>query len=441
MAKTGFWLNGSNGKLAGATMYKDSASGETIIREVNKHPRNPKTDKQTIQRIIMNTVINAYSLMKKICDHSFEGQQAGRITMGYFVKQNVQIAREAIARMQNQGVDFYQMFNFNLLGERKFVANQYQVSMGSLPQIPVQYDQDLGLFIPGITNPNATYQDICDALGLVRGDQLTFLLVGKGANQSVDQFAFARVILDPTDPETHLPVPMDTPFLVGSNVSVNCPSVRNEGVVKFVIDAELGGMLYLNGGALRQSAGAVIASRQSGEDWLRSTAYLVYAENNDHSLGEAMDAAINGANTIYASNARYLNNAGQGGGVAAATGEESGAGEGGGSSTPSTANVTAFTVAGQSVTSGTVKVLGANHPASAACVATLSEAATGTAKIVKVADNSTIASQAINGSSVTVTATELADDVVYKLVVNFGDGDVQTGYQFKWSGDEEIPGD
>lgn len=439
MAKTGFWLNGSNGKLAGATMYKDGTSGETIIREVNKHPRNPKTDKQTIQRIIMNTVINAYSLMKKITDHSFEGQKAGRTTMGYFVKQNVQIARESIARMQNEGVDFYQMFNFNLLGERKFVANQYQVSMGSLPQIPVQYDTDLGLFIPGITNENSTYQDICDALGLVRGDQLTFLLVGKGANQSVDQFAYARVILDPTDPETHLPLPMDTPFLVGTNVSVNCPSVRNEGVVKFVIDAELGGMLYLNGGALRQSAGAVIASRQSGEDWLRSTAYLTYAENNDHSLGEAMDAAIYGGANIYASNSRYLNNAGQGGGVAAATGEDSDAGQGGGSAPSVT--VQSVSVNSTALTAGTQRNVEVSALTNVPVAVALNSAAPAgsSAKIIKVSDNSQVATAEFSGANAALTIATAVAGTVYKVVVNLGESDVQTGYTFTVS--EEIPGD
>lgn len=51
MAKTGFWLHGATGKLAGATMSK-GANGETIMREVVT-PKNPKTEGQSIQRIIM----------------------------------------------------------------------------------------------------------------------------------------------------------------------------------------------------------------------------------------------------------------------------------------------------------------------------------------------------------------------------------------------------
>ena len=56
MAKTGFWLRGSNGKLAGATIYQQN--GETVMREVVS-PTNPKTEKQIIQRIIMHTVMQA----------------------------------------------------------------------------------------------------------------------------------------------------------------------------------------------------------------------------------------------------------------------------------------------------------------------------------------------------------------------------------------------
>ena len=47
--KTGFWLKGGKGKLAGATVYQQN--GETVMREVVS-PTNPKTEKQIIQRII-----------------------------------------------------------------------------------------------------------------------------------------------------------------------------------------------------------------------------------------------------------------------------------------------------------------------------------------------------------------------------------------------------
>ena len=50
MAKVGFWLKGAKGKLAGSTIYKDG-NGDTVM--------------------------SAFSKMKAITDHSFEGVKAG----------------------------------------------------------------------------------------------------------------------------------------------------------------------------------------------------------------------------------------------------------------------------------------------------------------------------------------------------------------------------
>ena len=98
--KTGFWLRNGNGKLAGATVYKD-ANGETIQREIVS-PSNPKTMAQNIQRIVMSTVGAAYSVMKAICDHSFEGVKKGQETMSLFMSENIQKCRAAVEEMLSQ---------------------------------------------------------------------------------------------------------------------------------------------------------------------------------------------------------------------------------------------------------------------------------------------------------------------------------------------------
>ncbi len=72
--KTGFWLRGGKGKLAGATVYQQN--GETVMREVVT-PNNPKTEKQNVQRIIIHTVMQAYSKLKAITDHSSKVRRGG----------------------------------------------------------------------------------------------------------------------------------------------------------------------------------------------------------------------------------------------------------------------------------------------------------------------------------------------------------------------------
>ena len=310
MAKTGFWLKGANGKLAGATIYQQN--GETVMREVVS-PSNPKTDAQLVQRIIMHTVMGAYSVLKAICDHSFEGIKKGQATMAYFMKRNVKLTRQAIERMQSQGLDFYDMYNFLALGQKGFAPNQYILSMGTLPQIFCTLDDQnywYG-FIPAVkTN---TYQGVCDALGLERGDQLTFLCIHQRPGQTAEnvQFDYVRVILDPTG-EDGSQLPMSTAFCADN--AIVSPSIRNEGTLEHIgIDAEAGLSFSTRNSSML--ACAAIASRKSGNDWMRSTSILTYLQSGfNQDLGTCLDAAKTG-NEFYVGNPLYLNNAGEGGGA------------------------------------------------------------------------------------------------------------------------------
>lgn len=442
--KTGFWLKGGNGKLAGATVYKDK-NGDTIMREVVT-PSNPKTDKQIIQRILMNTVMNSYSKLKEIVDHSFEGIKAGRDCMAYFMKQNLNISRDAVARMQDQGVDFYDMFNYCPLGLKGFTPNQYQVSMGSLPRVDTSFSEDITnyVLIPALGNDAAaiTYGDVIDKLGLQRGDQLTFCLVyaiGNSQAFGANEFAFARVILDPTDPVTHLQAPLDTPLL--SEGEINYPSIRNENVkgIRFTKgDLTEHVFAFSARGGERVVGAFVIVSRKSSDDkWLRSTAYMNYKSNvgsEVYSLGECMDAAMNGT-PVYAPNEYYLNNAGQGGGTAAATGEDSGAGSGGGTAPAIT--VQSASIGGQSMVVGTTKVLteaqGTTFPVEKVVALTLSEASSVATFSVKQHSNGNLVGVITHfeGSASAQETINCAKDTVYDIYLFNGEDDVATGFSFK----------
>lgn len=349
MAKVGsLYLKGAKGKLAGATLYQ--SNGQTIIRDVVT-PTNPKTEKQIIQRVIMHTVGQAYSLMSEICDHSFEGKKKGQECMSYFMQQNIAFARQQIATMQQAGTLFSNMYNFLPLGVKGFTPNQYQVAMGSLPQVtPVITTEDTGAgYVQGV-GAN-TYAAVISALGLQRGDQLTFLVIDRpqpGNLQSV-RFSFARVILDPTNADFSQ-APLSSAF-VGENGAINLPSVRNEGNFSFAIDST--GLRFAARTTSAVVACAVIVSRQNGDKWMRSTSYLTYPATEEISLQECIDAAESGvANPIYASNELYLNNAGEGGGNAAAAGEDSGG-------TPSTPvpTVSSATIEDISIINGTNRIV------------------------------------------------------------------------------------
>lgn len=420
MAKVGFWLKGSKGKLAGATMYKQN--GETVMREVVT-PSNPKTTAQLVQRIVMHTIMGSYSLMKEIVDHSFEGVKKGQDTMAYFMKQNVQFCREKIATMQQAGSSAYQMYNFSPLGVKGFTPNQYQVAMGSLPPINcnIMDDTEQLAYISGFSAN--TYEDVIAKLGLRRGDQLTFCLVnafGTGFGQC--EFKFARVILDPTNADG-TPAPLSSAF-VGANGKINLPSVRNEGDFYFDFNASK----QITFGYEQYSGGFgafVIASRQGSDgNWLRSTTYMAYIEgaNDSYSLGMCLDMAKNGNSAVYTANPLYLNNAGQSEGNTVAVDP---------TPTPGAASISAVTVRGDQMISGTPKSVqfanGTEFPQNVSVVVT---AANANGKGVAILDGSTVKAEGtINNGTCTLTVP-VEKNKTYVLNWSEDEEFVATAYSF-----------
>ena len=71
MAKGNMLLGQAVGSLGDITFSR--VNGKQVIKSKPSVVKNPQTEAQLIQRILMNTVIQAYSKMSEICDHSFEG--------------------------------------------------------------------------------------------------------------------------------------------------------------------------------------------------------------------------------------------------------------------------------------------------------------------------------------------------------------------------------
>ena len=432
MAKTGFWLRNAKGKLAGATLYQQN--GETVMREVVS-PSNPKTERQMIQRVIMHTCMQAYSFMKNICDHSFEGMKKGQDTMAYFMQRNLQIARMKVSEVQQAGQTLYNAYNFSPLKMKMFAPNQYQVSMGSLPQVAstMMEEDTAAVYIPSIkTN---TYQAVIDALGLQRGDQLTFIVIGTStpSNYNSLQFHYCRVILDPTNAD-FTQAPLSTPFLDAQG-HINLPSVRNEGNFFFKIDANDGLRFTKNGETI--FAGTAIVSREVNGNWLRSTAYLNYNGGEIYSLQECLDMAESGNATIYAPSSQYLNNAGQGGGVAAQQGSgsgDSGSGSGSGDSGGGTSTnpVTSASIGGQTMIAGTPKSI---DSATAALVVNADATATEGKFLSVRAASSEFASAPFNSGVASISNKTWVEGTRYTLFITDENNEntINTNYSFEYS--------
>lgn len=283
------------------------SNGQQVTRARAAVVKNPQTESQMVQRIILNTVSQAYSRMQAIVDHSFEGVPAGQKTMSVFLKQNMDALRQRIGDEIASGGEFANVYAFAPIGSKDFAPNAFIISAGSLPSVATVQQSGTSARIGLTAN---TYQAVINDYGLQRGDQLTFVAV-KGADPATMTFHYARVILDPTDADGSA-LPLSTAFVADG--AINAPSVRNEG--SFTSLSQTGSRLewILGPAAQLMDAAAVIVSRKNSDgSYMRSNTQMTVfdgAELRGASMQDALDLFANsGFDTL---NSRYLNNAGSG---------------------------------------------------------------------------------------------------------------------------------
>ena len=316
-------MYGATGKVGNKVYYR--ANGKTVSRELVT-PKNPKTDLQTIQRVIAAQVGKSYQKFKDICDHSFEGVTNGAQCMNRFRKLNMRYCRERAAEIQQSGSSLSQFYNFQPIGTDKWVPNATILAQGQLSKVEVLIGQNTGSDYVGSVNIEAnTYGDIIRALGLKRGDQLTFIGVSKFNGEYV--VSKARIILDPRNADGS-GASLDSAFI--SEGIVNLPNWKNSG--SFEILKVSGSALEFKVGRGTQVAASVIVSRKSTSgEWLRSNATLIINEaaigSDLQSLYGAMEASYQGGD-IDLESENYLNNAGVGG-AQSTDGQQTGGNTGG----------------------------------------------------------------------------------------------------------------
>lgn len=283
------------------------SNGKQITRARASQVRNPQTESQMIQRIVLNTVAQAYSKFINITDHSFEGVNGAQKSMSYFMRRNMDNLRTRLQNDIADGYDLGSIYAFTPVGSNEYSANEYIMSKGTLPEIAAGFAT--GNVAKFALSAN-TYQAVLDDYGLQRGDQLT-LIVTQGTTGANTSFYFARIILDPTNPDG-TPASLDSAF-IGTN-AVNLPNPRNEGTFNTLEFANSVGVKY-NFSAQVVSGACVIVSRKNADgSWLRSNATL--AQNMSavagwqKSMQECLDLFQSGG--IDTLNNRYLNNAGSG---------------------------------------------------------------------------------------------------------------------------------
>lgn len=289
MSKGNLFLGFGRGSVGDVVFTR--LNGEQVARARNRHPKNPQSPLQLLQRVCLKTATQAYSLFQPITDHSFQGQQGVTYNQARFVRINVERMRLQLVNEINSGSeeDILSSAEANF-APRNAAGVEYRpfvVSEGSLPRVTPVWSgagstsgADALLPLNGIGDASRlTYQFVVDHLNLQRGDQLTFLFLSgddSAAHEAsvFNGFRFARVILEPANGD------MSTEFISSEGHTVNSPNEKNEGEIYFMYSND--SVKFYNG-IFGGSSGhestlcavAIIVSRDLGGVWARSNASLV----------------------------------------------------------------------------------------------------------------------------------------------------------------------
>lgn len=288
MARFNPFLGTQVGSVGDVVMYR--RNGVQVQRARIREVKNPRTEAQAKNRAVLATMGAAYSYMQAIVDHSFQNKSGKSMNMQEFQRLNQGIARS----LDNAPAFDAQQYNYNFKGESVLRPNPYAISRGTLPRVQVIAPSEgnfsdgfvMPQFTDGITFSTATYNDVCAALGVELGSQLTFCIISddtfggtpsaQNMPKSYGNFHFARVILSPDDGDG-----TKTAFVVdGTTIRWANTNSKNQGDVKFVDDA----IVVAN--QRYPLAVGVILSNYNGR-WLRNNTDMVVAADYVYSNGMA----------------------------------------------------------------------------------------------------------------------------------------------------------
>ena len=134
MGKTQSFLYGVSGKV-GNTVARKGPNGGTVLAQYQPKVKNPRTNAQMAQRIILATVAQAIPLLSPIVDHSFEGFAVGAKSKNEFRRLNMRLLRQYAANdFANTPSAVDATCFMTTKGIKALIPNRYQISSGSLAQ-------------------------------------------------------------------------------------------------------------------------------------------------------------------------------------------------------------------------------------------------------------------------------------------------------------------
>ena len=232
--------------------------GEQITKERVSKVKNPRTISQMRQRMLMATIGAAYSYLKAIADHSFEGKTVGQQCMSEFMRLNLNKFRDAAQ-------DSNAAYAMNAYGDKLINPMRYILAKGSLPALPYVANTSNQIELSYNVEDVSTAEKVYDAMGIKKGDMLTFCWVIGNASlvagvfkYTPTQFNIVRLKADKTGAVAN---PHDAFSFESNHTDLDINIVFSENVLKLTTTLA--------------NFGAVIQSRQNAGTWLRSDATMV----------------------------------------------------------------------------------------------------------------------------------------------------------------------
>lgn len=228
--------------------------GMQITKDRVTQVKNPRSKAQMAQRCLLKTISLAYSSMKSILDHSFEGVSYGALSMRHFQSINFNLVKAArFATAKTIGYAKY--------GDSTPNLGQYVIAQGSLSQ-PNFHAFTLAVQGSGISiavSDVTTVADFATKLGIGLGEMIT-ICAQIQSNKNAVAFAWVRFTLP-----SNAAAPISE-IQVESNLNVEASF--ESGVSAVVSVADFGtdtakGALY-----------TAIRSKYGTNGWMRSKAVL-----------------------------------------------------------------------------------------------------------------------------------------------------------------------
>ena len=330
----------------GNVVFRTNGS-TNIVAQRPASVKNPRTSAQQMQRAIIKSTSAAYSLLRSICDHSFEGVSYGQKSMNYFNKINSKVIADSGSLVLKNSTSVAPPAAVVVAKGSLLAALSQKVVKTDKGNVIVLGDLSAWMKSSAIEKvEDITVSQLLSFLGIDYGNQFTIInVVPDGSSYEFGEIkqigmesVYSRYIFKMGDSPVFNVINGEggAKFYSIKNVCLSEDSQistrANLCVINITVDKVTGPQLAIcldlsssnvnYGSAL---ASTYIISRKSGMKWKRSNSVLVWAMEAGNNY--AADYVVQ---SYDPESEFYLNNAQNAGSTSSSSGPSTGGGESGG---------------------------------------------------------------------------------------------------------------